>query len=221
VSACGGGGLAPLLARHPTGVAAQIPPPSPPEQAGGWSWTHPLCHPQCWGWAQIPQLGTFPPLRRRLTLAPLLPDPQLGHGRPVALSWQQLGADRRHHPQRIPVAESETRRWAWYLAEEVWPWEQRRKKPCQTDDGLRLVGMMIRLVEKGTTLTWGPGHSSDPGSDAIAAPAAVAALAMAVAVVAAAAEVVAAVPPTAVDVAAAGAPGGDHPRMVVVAGLGD
>jgi hypothetical protein len=34
MTACGGGGLAPLLARHPTGVAAQIPPPSPPEQAG-------------------------------------------------------------------------------------------------------------------------------------------------------------------------------------------
>jgi hypothetical protein len=45
---------------------------------------------------------------------------------------------------------------------------------------------MIRLVEKGTTLTWGPGPSSDPGSEAIAAPATVA-------------------------VAAAGAPGGDHP----------
>jgi hypothetical protein len=51
--------------------------------------------------------------------------------------------------------------------------EQRRKKPWQTDDGLRLVGMMIRLVEKGTTLTWGPELSSDPGSEAIAAPAAV------------------------------------------------
>jgi hypothetical protein len=59
--------------------------------------------------------------------------------------------------------------------------------------------MMIRLVEKGTTLTWGPGHSSDPGSEAIAAPAAITALAVAVAV------------------AAAGAPTGDHPRMVVVA----
>jgi hypothetical protein len=47
--------------------------------------------------------------------------------------------------------------------------------------------MMIRLVEKGTTLTWGLGLSSDPGSEGIAAPAAVAALA-----VAAAAEVAAA-----------------------------
>jgi hypothetical protein len=76
--------------------------------------------------------------------------------------------------------------------------------------------MMIRLVEKGTTLTWGPVLSSDPGSEAIAAPAAVAALAVAAAVVAAAAEVAAAAPP------AAGAPGGDHPRMVVVAaGSGD
>jgi hypothetical protein len=107
-----------------------------------------------------------------------------------------------------------TRRWAWYLAEEAWPWEQRRKKPWQTDDGLRLVGMMIRHVEKGTTLTWGPRLSSDLGSEAIAAPAAVVALAVAAAVVAAAAEVAAVAPPVAV--AAAGAPGGDHPQMVVV-----
>jgi hypothetical protein len=56
--------------------------------------------------------------------------------------------------------------------------------------------MMIRLVEKGTTLTWGPRLSSDPGSEAIAAPAVV---------------VVAA------TVAVAGAPRSDHPRMVVVA----
>jgi hypothetical protein len=55
--------------------------------------------------------------------------------------------------------------------------------------------MMIRLKEKGTTLTWGPRPSSDPRSE-IAAPAAV---------VAAAA------------VAVAGAPEGDHPQMVVVA----
>jgi hypothetical protein len=34
---------------------------------------------------------------------------------------------------------------------------------------------MIRLKEKGTTLTWVPGLSSDPGSEAIAAPVAVAA----------------------------------------------
>jgi hypothetical protein len=150
-------------------------------------------------------------------LASLPPDPQLGHGRPVALSWQQLGVDRKHHPQRIPATESQTRRRPWYLAEEVWPWEQRRKKPWQTDDGLRLVGMMIRLVEKGTTLTWGPRLSSDPRSEAIAAPAAVAALVVAVAVVAAAAA-----PPAAVVVAAAGAPGGVHPWMVVVAaGSGD
>jgi hypothetical protein len=33
---------------------------------------------------------------------------------------------------------------------------------------------MIRHMEKGTTLTWGPGLSSEPGSEAIAAPAAVA-----------------------------------------------
>jgi hypothetical protein len=66
--------------------------------------------------------------------------------------------------------------------------------------------MMIRLVEKGTTLTWGPGLSSDPGSEAIAAPTA---------------EVAAAAPPIAVDaavaVADASAPGSDHLRMVVVA----
>jgi hypothetical protein len=52
--------------------------------------------------------------------------------------------------------------------------------------------MMIRLKEKGTTLTWGPGPSSDPGSE-IAAPAA------------AAVEAAAAV-------AATGVPRGDHPR---------
>jgi multisubunit Na+/H+ antiporter MnhB subunit len=57
--------------------------------------------------------------------------------------------------------------------------------------------MMIRFKEKGTTLTWGPGPSSDPGSKAIAAPAAAVAIAVAM--------------------AAAGAPGGDHPQTVVVA----
>jgi hypothetical protein len=82
----------------------------------------------------------------------------------------------------------------------VWPWEQRGKKPWKTDDGLRLIGMMIRPVEKGTTLTWGLGLSSDPGSGAITAPAT---------------KVAVAAPPAAV--AAAGAPGGDHLRMVVVA----
>jgi hypothetical protein len=60
---------------------------------------------------------------------------------------------------------------------------------------------MFRLKEKGTTLTWGPGPSSDPGSEAITAPA--------VAAVAAAA--------AAVAIAAAGVPGGDHPQMVLVA----
>jgi hypothetical protein len=64
--------------------------------------------------------------------------------------------------------------------------------------------MMIRLMEKGTTLTWGPGLSSDPGSEAIVAPAAVVV-------------VVAAVVAVAVAIAAAGTPGSDHPRMVVVA----
>jgi hypothetical protein len=49
--------------------------------------------------------------------------------------------------------------------------------------------MMIRIMEKGATLTWGPGLSSDPRSGAIVAPAA----------------------------AVAGAPGGDHPQMVAVA----
>jgi hypothetical protein len=34
--------------------------------------------------------------------------------------------------------------------------------------------MMIRLKEKGTTLTWGLGPSSDPGSEAITAPVAAA-----------------------------------------------
>jgi hypothetical protein len=74
-------------------------------------------------------MGPLPPLRRRPTLAPLPPDPQLGHGKPLMLFWQQPGADRRHHSQQMPAAESQTRRWAWYLAEEVWPWEQRGKKP--------------------------------------------------------------------------------------------
>jgi hypothetical protein len=59
------------------------------------------------------------------------------------------------------------------------------EEALKTDDGLRLVGMMIKLKEKGATLTWGPGPSSDPGSEIVAA--------------------------------AAGAPGGDHPQMVVVA----
>jgi hypothetical protein len=49
---------------------------------------------------------------------------------------------------------------------------------------------MIRLKEKRTTLTWGLGPSSDPGSEAITAPA--------------------------VAAAAAGVPGGDHPQIVVV-----
>jgi hypothetical protein len=47
--------------------------------------------------------------------------------------------------------------------------------------------MTIKLKEKGATLTWGPRPSSDPGSE-------IAALA-----------------------AAAGAPGGYHPQIVVVA----
>jgi hypothetical protein len=62
-----GRGLAQLLARHPTGVAAQTPPPFPPEQAGGWSWTRLLCHLQCPKWARIPQLGPPPPLQHHRT----------------------------------------------------------------------------------------------------------------------------------------------------------
>jgi hypothetical protein len=53
--------------------------------------------------------------------------------------------------------------------------------------------MTINLKEKGATLTWGPGPSSDPGSEITALAA------------------------TAVVVVAAGALGGDHPQMVVVA----
>jgi hypothetical protein len=60
--------------------------------------------------------------------------------------------------------------------------------------------MMIRLKEKGTALTWGLGPSSDPGSEAITAP------------VAAAVE-------AAIVVVVAGAPGGDHLQMVVVAAV--
>jgi hypothetical protein len=163
---------------------------------GGWSWTRLLRHPQCPKGARIPQLGPPLPLRRHPTLVSLPSDPRLGHGKPQALSWQQPGTDRWHHPQQILAAESQTRRWAWYLAEEAWPWEQKGKNLWQTDDGLRHVGIMIRLKEKGITLTWGPGPSSDPGTEAIANPA------VAVAVAA---------------IVAAGALGGDHPQMMVVA----
>jgi hypothetical protein len=52
--------------------------------------------------------------------------------------------------------------------------------------------MIIRLMEKGATLTWGPRISSDPGSGATTV----------VVIVAA---------------AVAGAPGGDHLQTVVVA----
>jgi hypothetical protein len=65
------------------------------------------------------------------------------------------------------------------------------EETLKTDDGLRLVDVTIKLKEKGATLTWGPGPSSDPGSR-------IAALVVVVA-------------------AAAGAPGGDHPQMVVAA----
>jgi hypothetical protein len=90
-TAYGGGGLAQLLARHQTRVVARTPPPSPPEQAGDWSWTCLLRHPQCPKGARILQLGPPPPLRRHPTLVPLPPDPRLGHGKPQALSWQQPG----------------------------------------------------------------------------------------------------------------------------------
>jgi hypothetical protein len=56
--------------------------------------------------------------------------------------------------------------------------------------------MTINLREKGATLTWGLGPSSDLGSE-------IAALAAAAVVVV---------------VVVAGAPGGDHPQMVAVAG---
>jgi hypothetical protein len=65
------------------------------------------------------------------------------------------------------------------------------EEALKTDNGLRLVGMTIKLKEKGTTLTWGPGPSSDPGSEIAALVAAAVA-------------------------AAGGAPGGNHPQVVVV-----
>jgi hypothetical protein len=55
--------------------------------------------------------------------------------------------------------------------------------------------MTIKLKEKGATLTWGPGPSSDPGSEITALATVAAAIAIAV----------------------AGAHGGDHPQMAVVA----
>jgi hypothetical protein len=62
------------------------------------------------------------------------------------------------------------------------------EEALKTDDGLKLVGMTIKLKEEGAKLTWGPGPSSDPGSEIAALVA-----------------------------AAAGAPGGDHPQMVAAA----
>jgi hypothetical protein len=52
-----GRGLVQLLARHQTGAVARTPPPSPPEQAEGWSWTCLLRRPQRPEGAQTPQLG--------------------------------------------------------------------------------------------------------------------------------------------------------------------
>jgi hypothetical protein len=102
------------------------------------------------------ELGPPLPLRRRLMLAPLPPDPRLGHERPLALSGHRLEADRRHHSQQIPAAESRTHRWAWCLAEEVCPSKRRGKKPWRSDNGLRPVGMIIRLMEKGGYTYLGP-----------------------------------------------------------------
>jgi hypothetical protein len=44
-----------------------------------------------------PHLGSPLSLRHRLMLAPLSPDPWLGHEKPLALSRQRLEADRQHH----------------------------------------------------------------------------------------------------------------------------
>jgi hypothetical protein len=101
----------PLLARHRTRAAAQKSPPSPPEWAAGWSWTRPPRRPRWQGRAQLgpplplptvysttspslrlwqpsDQWGPPLPLRHCLALVPLLPDPQLEPGGPVALSRQ-------------------------------------------------------------------------------------------------------------------------------------
>jgi hypothetical protein len=78
---------------------------------------------------RIPQQGPPLSLRCRLMLAPLLPDPRLGHEKPLVLSEQPLEADRRHHSQQIPAVESRTHLLIWCLAEEVWPWEQSGRKP--------------------------------------------------------------------------------------------
>jgi hypothetical protein len=124
---------------------------------------------------------------------------------------RRLGALRRRHSQQTPATENQTRRRSWYLAEEVRPQERRGRKPWKTKDGLKPIGMITRLMEKGATFTWGPGLSSDPGSGATIA---VAVAAAAVVVVAAA---VFAVVAAAIVVAAVGAPGGDLPQVVVVA----
>jgi hypothetical protein len=104
--------LAQLLPRHLTGAVAQTPPPSLLVQAGGWSWMRLRCHPQRREWARcrrrarILQLGPPLSLQCRLMLAPLPPDPRLGHEKALALSGQRLEADHRHHSQQIPTAES-------------------------------------------------------------------------------------------------------------------
>jgi hypothetical protein len=95
------------------GLELDVPPALPPASGGG----------------ADPQLGPPPLLRCRPTLATLPPDPRLGHGKPLVSCQQQPGADRQHHSQQMPAAESQTRWWAWHPTEEVWSWEQRGKKP--------------------------------------------------------------------------------------------
>jgi hypothetical protein len=54
------------------------------------------------------------------------PDASVVAAESPARAWEAAGtvlavagADRRHHPQQILAAESQTRRWAWYLAKEA------------------------------------------------------------------------------------------------------
>jgi hypothetical protein len=50
-----------------------------------------LRHPQYRESARVPHIGPPPPLRRHPRLVLLPPDPWLGHGKLLALSWQQPG----------------------------------------------------------------------------------------------------------------------------------
>jgi hypothetical protein len=72
------------------GLELDVPTTSPPVSGGGMD----------------PPVGTPPPLRRRPMLAPLPPDPRPGHGKPLALSRHHPGANRWHHSQQMPAAES-------------------------------------------------------------------------------------------------------------------